>query len=78
MRAAYTLVPLSRALSASAPPMSWFEDPHLEKLTPLTITEDGQVFGHAAGWGVCHIGMDKCVMAPKSAAPVRLLPHGCA
>lgn len=72
MRPAYTLVPNLDSLTASAaatlPPMEWFENPNLEALTPLTITDDGRVFGHAAGWGVCHIGLDKCVMAPKSAA----------
>jgi hypothetical protein len=72
MRPAYTLVDSVDALTASAaaglvPPKEWFENPNLEALTPLTITDEGRVFGHAAGWGVCHIGLDKCVMAPKSA-----------
>jgi hypothetical protein len=70
MMPAYTLVDVESSLTASAaagaPPKEWFENPNLEALTPLTITDDGRVFGHAAGWGVCHIGLDKCVMAPKS------------
>lgn len=70
MRPAYTMVDVVESLTASAaaPPRAWFENPNLEKLTPLTVTEDGRVFGHAAGWGTCHIGLDKCVMAPKSAS----------
>jgi hypothetical protein len=72
MTPAYTMVDIPDSLVASAaagpPPMEWFENPNLEQLTPLTITDDGRVFGHAAGWGVCHIGLDRCVMAPKSAS----------
>lgn len=33
---------------------------------PITVTEDGRVFGHIAPWGVCHIGKPGCVTAPKS------------
>lgn len=49
------------------PPASWFTDPKLDGPTPLTVTEDGRVFGHAAQWGVCHTGITgKCVLAPRS------------
>lgn len=34
---------------------------------PLTITDDGHVFAHAAAWGTCHIGYrDECVEPPPS------------
>ncbi len=33
---------------------------------PITVTADGQVYGHLAPWGVCHIGKPGCVTAPKS------------
>jgi hypothetical protein len=34
---------------------------------PLTITDEGEVFGHIAPWGVCHTGMKgQCVTAPHS------------
>lgn len=47
----------------------WFTNPHLDGPTPLTVTEDGRVFGHLATWNVCHIGIgDACVTAPKSAS----------
>jgi hypothetical protein len=50
------------------PPKSAFADPKLTKPTPLTITDDGRVFGHFALWRKCHQGVgNKCVMAPRSA-----------
>ena len=38
---------------------------------PVTVTEDGQVFGHIAQWGVCHqspafLNGGTCVLAPRS------------
>lgn len=49
------------------PPVSWFTNPNFQDVTPLTITESGQVFGHVAQWGQCHIGFpDTCRTAPKS------------
>lgn len=50
-----------------APPSSWFADPELSGPQPITITDDGRIFGHLASWGTCHTGFrDKCVTAPKS------------
>ncbi len=50
------------------PPKTWFDDPHLQGKTPMTVTNDGRVFGHLAAWGECHrdMAMRECVMAPKS------------
>lgn len=49
------------------PPTAWFQNPHLAAPTPLTITRDGQVFGHAALWGTCHTGRPgTCLTAPRS------------
>lgn len=49
-----------------APPREWFEDPKLSGPTPMTITEDGRVFGHAAVWGTCHTGFSgQCVTPPR-------------
>ena len=48
------------------PPADWFDDPDLPELTHVTVTPDGEVFGHLAGWGECHIGMEGCVTAPHS------------
>lgn len=58
------------ALTAGAypvqPPSKWFADPRLQTLTPLTITDDGQVFGHIAAWHTSHIGMAGGVKPPRS------------
>lgn len=61
------------SLSASAaglapllPPAAWFDDPRLGEATPLTVTDDGRVFGHLATWGTCHIALPGCRTAPRS------------
>ncbi len=36
---------------------AWFDDPELSALTPLTVTPDGRVFGHLAGWDTEHVGL---------------------
>lgn len=49
------------------PPAAWFEPPELTELTPLTVTDEGEVYGHAAAWGTCHIGIpDGCTTPPHS------------
>lgn len=64
------VAPAYRLVASGAPalpPMDWFANPGLQEPTPLTITEDGQVFGHVATWGTCHVGFeDSCVTAPTS------------
>lgn len=62
------------ALVASiAPPAAWtppataFEPPETEGLVPITWDyERGQVYGHVAPKGVCHVGFrDECVLVPE-------------
>jgi hypothetical protein len=49
------------------PPAEWFKPMQLDGPTPLTVTADGRVYGHAAVWGTCHIGYkDRCVTPPRS------------
>lgn len=49
------------------PPREWFEMPEPDERTPLTVTADGQLYGHAALWGTCHTGKpSRCVTPPKS------------
>ncbi len=58
---------LLASVAPVAPPRAWFADPQLAGPTPLTITDDGRVFGHLAEWRKCHVGIgDTCVIAPKS------------
>lgn len=58
------------AAAPVAPPRAWFSDPKLDGPTPLTITADGRVFGHAATFDQCHVaspaGEGICVLAPHS------------
>jgi len=48
------------------PPKSWFDKPSLQGPTPLTITDEGRVFGHIAAWHVDHIGMSFGTKPPRS------------
>lgn len=48
------------------PPKSWFENPGLKTATPLTVTDEGRVFGHIAAWHVDHIGMAYGTKPPRS------------
>lgn len=65
------------AISASAaianaipvePPSTWFERPVLNGPTPITVMDDGQVFGHIATWQTSHIGMAGQINPPRSAS----------
>jgi hypothetical protein len=50
-----------------AAPAEWFSNPNLTGPSPIVVTEDGRVYGHAAEWGVCHIGLPGvCTTAPES------------
>lgn len=52
---------------SDAPPAHWFEDPQLDEPTPITVTDEGRVYGHAALWGTCHVGIPgACVSPPRS------------
>jgi hypothetical protein len=50
----------------TVPPTDWFADPSLSKPTPLTITEDGRIYGHVAAWHVNHIGLPNSTKPPRS------------
>lgn len=50
-------------------PADWFRMEEPDHLVPWTITEEGQVFGHIAGWNVCHKNVGqygRCFLAPRS------------
>ena len=48
------------------PPADWFENPGFTKATPLTVTDDGRVYGHIAAWNVNHIGLPRATKPPRS------------
>ena len=63
-----------------APPRAYFEDPGLDRPTPLTVTSDGRVYGHLALWDSCHIGdpggPGVCVAPPRSSSGYTLFHLG--
>lgn len=51
------------------PPRDWFKNPGLKRPTPLTVDDDGRVFGHVAAWGTAHMNQAlNGVNPPKSAS----------
>ena len=50
------------------PPAEWFENPKLKAPMPLTVDDNGRVFGHIAAWHVDHIGMSFGTRPPRSAS----------
>lgn len=63
------LAPVTAAAGVFRPPVDWFSDPKLSLPTPITVTDDGRIYGHAAQWGSCHIGQEGvCVQPPHEDA----------
>lgn len=72
------------------PPAEWFQDPGFDDSTtipvpsrpnvrgcPVTITDDGQIYGHAATWGTYHIGYQgQKVPVPHSRSGYAYFRHG--
>lgn len=59
------------------PPSEWFDRPQLDGPTRLTVTPEGQVYGHLALWNTCHMGIrDTCRMAPRSTTGYRYFMDG--
>jgi hypothetical protein len=59
--------PLVASAGPMEPPADWFDNPQFSGPTPVTITDDGRIFGHLAAWGVCHTAVSgRCVTAPRS------------
>ena len=48
------------------PPADWFKKPALDRPTPLTIDENGHIYGHIAAWNVNHIGLPRATKPPRS------------
>lgn len=64
----YQLAALAASAAPIVPPKTWFRDPGLRQATPLTIDDDGKVYGHIASWQTSHIGMGRGVKPPRSAS----------
>jgi|PlaIllAssembly_1097288.scaffolds.fasta_scaffold00276_2 hypothetical protein len=60
-----------------APPAAWFEKPAFTEYTPLTVNSNGQIYGHIAAWGTCHISFaGRCVPVPRSATNYAAFRNG--
>ena len=55
------------ANAPAEPPSDWFTPRKLDGPTPITVTANGEVYGHLAPWDVPHAGIrDEDVYAPRS------------
>lgn len=62
-----SLTAAAAGLAPVAAPSDWFSLGEPDEPTALTITADGQVYGHAAIWDSCHTGFaGRCTTPPKS------------
>lgn len=62
-----SLTASAAGIAPIAPPYDWFHRDETPGPCPLTVTEDGQVYGHLALWNQCHRGQQhSCELAPKS------------
>jgi hypothetical protein len=81
---ASVVVTAASAVLLVAPPAAWFAMPEPQLgdpllldqgdgtwAVPLTITDDGQVYGHVARWGQCHTGYADCKTPPAGRAAYR-------
>jgi 2'-5' RNA ligase len=60
---------LTAAASPPCPPLEWFQTSEPPGLMPLTVTDDGRVFGHLASFDSCHTAFaDACIRPPRSAS----------
>lgn len=61
---------VASALTASGgplkPPKSWFDDPKLDKPTPIQVTKEGRIYGHIADWSTSHVGLPGDRKVPRS------------
>jgi len=74
---------LAAGAASAGAPADWFDDPRFGSSPakdprlvtgpdgqvgcPITVTDDGRVFGHLALWGTCHTAFaNECVSPPRS------------
>jgi hypothetical protein len=53
-------------LAPMTPPKDWFYREEPNDPTPLTVTSDGEVYGHLALFNQCHTAFEHCELAPVS------------
>ena len=62
----YSLASVVASAAPVVPPHDWFKNPNLKSPTPLTVNDDGSVFGHIALWDTSHIGLPGNTKPPRS------------
>lgn len=68
---------IEAATSWDAPSEDVFLPPIVNGPTPITITADGRLYGHAWLWNKCHQGIQsQCVMAPRSSSNYKYFLNG--
>jgi hypothetical protein len=71
MDAVPSVISASASIAAAIPvepPSIWFDRPVLNGPTPITVDDNGHIFGHIATWDINHIGMAGQVRVPRSAS----------
>lgn len=66
MAPAISLVASTKSVT---PPHEWFVNPEFTEITPITVTDDGHIFGHIADWDTCHMNYatpGECINPPRS------------
>lgn len=61
-----TMTASAAGLAPLKPSRAWFEMEEAAEPTPLTVTPEGQVYGHLALWNQCHAGFASCEQPPHS------------
>ena len=71
------LLTVTASAAPISPPVEWFNNPRFSGKHPLTISDEGRVFGHIATWDECHIGYaGRCQPPPRSASNYSAFHHG--
>ena len=71
---------IAKALTASGgplfPPADWYQDPSLDRPTPITVTADGRIYGHIAAWNTDHIGLPPNTRPPRNSSDYQYFKTG--
>lgn len=72
----YPALTAAATITPHRPPRDWFTNPNLTHPTPLTVTPDGQIYGHVALTDTCHTGLNGCTRIPRDDTFAEYLSHG--
>lgn len=72
----YSMESLVASAAPIAPPREWFQHMKVSEPTPLTIDDDGRVYGYLALWSSNHIGYQHAQKPPRSATNYKYFRTG--